>query len=88
MGGSQHVPMSTCCPHRHCCLHRDGQHLRLRKLHPAGAGVLEGESSVAVRVIDFLCHTPADLRSDQGLSGSQQPTERKEGGNLQPALVL
>lgn len=81
-------PMSICCPHRHCCVHRDGQHLRLCQLHPPGAGVLEGESSEAVREIDFLCHSSADCRSDKGLSRprSQRPIRWKEGENLQPAL--
>lgn len=81
-------PMSICCPHRHCCVHRDGQHLCLRQLHPPGAGVLEGESPVAARVIDFLCRSSADLRSGKGLSRprSLRPTRRKEDEDLQPAL--
>lgn len=80
--------MSTCCPHRHCCVHRDGQHLRLCQLHPPGAGVLEGESPSAAREIDFLCHSSANSRSDKGLSRprSQWPVRWKEGENLQPAL--
>ena len=67
---SKWVVLAPPLPHRHCRVHRNGQHLRLCQLHAPGTGLSKGESP-GKSTSHHLANQPpsAAVTNDHKLSG-------------------